>query len=114
MLRNGIDLPICVGVRQLSPIGQHLARRPRPLDNAFGWCAQRKGPAPLECQGTGPSITQRNPRRELYGWLGFFFGRITASITWITPFLHAMSALTTFAPSIETTPSLTLIFTFDP
>ena len=31
--------------------------------------------------------------------------RITASLTWITPFEQTMSVLTTFAPSIVTTPS---------
>ena len=37
-------------------------------------------------------------------------GRITASITWITPFLQAMSVFTTLALSIWTLPSATLIF----
>jgi len=32
----------------------------------------------------------------------YILGRMTVSITWITPFVHAMSVLTTFAPSTFT------------
>ena len=41
-------------------------------------------------------------------------GRITASITWITPLLHAMSVFTTLALSTFTLPSVTVIFAEDP
>ena len=44
----------------------------------------------------------------------YFLGRITVSITWITPLLDVMSVLTTFAPSTMTVPSLTVMARFDP
>src|SRR5690606_39488511 len=43
-----------------------------------------------------------------------YLGRITLSITWITPLLHLMSVAITFAPSTCTVPSFTSIFTFWP
>ena len=39
---------------------------------------------------------------------------MTASMTWITPFLHTISVFTMFALSTWTLPSETLIMTFDP
>lgn len=45
----------------------------------------------------------RNARPIYFDTAVFYdFGKITASITWITPFEVAMSALTTFAPSTFT------------
>src|SRR5512145_1670629 len=41
--------------------------------------------------------------------VGGHFGRTTVSITWMTPFEHAMSVLTTLAPSMLTAPSFTLM-----
>ena len=53
-------------------------------------------------------------RRPPSGVRPAYLGRITASITWITPLAHAMSVFTTLASSTFTFPSVTVIFAEDP
>lgn len=46
--------------------------------------------------------------RSIQSFNSYAAGRITASSTWMTPFVHSMSVVTTFAEPFNCTPSVTV------
>lgn len=69
--------------------------------------SSRRGSPRRERISRGPTL-RRNARHQFFG------GRMTESITWITPLVASMSVLTTWAPSIMTLPFFTAILTLEP
>src|SRR5271165_6109790 len=80
---------------------------------------QRSPRRDVRCRSSG-TPAKRQAARFLATRLGsgsaqnVFYGIRTASMTWITPLLAAMSVLTTFAPPTVTLPSSTLMASFLP